>query len=48
MVSDGFYWVDLDHRRTMVDDGLNSEVGYWIIDTPFPLITYKEREDIEI
>lgn len=36
MVSDGLYWVDFDHQRTVVDDGLNGEVECWIIDAPVP------------
>lgn len=48
MVSDGLYWVDFDHQRTVVDDGLNGEVECWIIDAPFPPVTYEEWEDMEI
>ena len=48
MVSDGLYWVDFDHQRTVVDDGLNGEVECWIIDAPFPPSTYEEWEDMEI
>ena len=47
-VSDGLYWVDFDHQRTVVDDGLNGEVECWIIDAPFPPVTYEEWEDMEI
>ena len=32
----------------MVDDGLNGEVECWIIDAPFPPVTYEEWEDMEI
>ena len=48
MVSDGLYWVDFDHQRTVVDDGLNGEVECWIINAPFPPVTYEEWEDMEI
>lgn len=48
MVSDGLYWVDFDHQRTVVDDGLNGEVECWIIDAPFPPVTYEEWEDMEL
>ena len=48
MVSDGRYWVDFDHQRTVVDDGLNGEVECWIIAAPFPPVTYEEWEDMEI
>ena len=36
MVSDGLYWVDFDHQKTVVDDGLNGEVECYIIDAPLP------------
>lgn len=48
MVSDGLYWVDFDHQKTVVDDGLNGEVECYIIDAPFPPGTYEEWEDMEI
>lgn len=48
MVSDGLYWVDFDHQKTMVDDGLNGEVECYIIDAPFPPVSEEEWEDMEI
>ena len=36
MVSDGLYWVDFNHSKAMVDDGLNGEIECYIIDTDFP------------
>ena len=47
MVSDGLYWVDFDHQKTAVDDGLNGEVECYIIDAPFPPVSEKEYEDME-
>lgn len=34
-VSDELYWVDFDHVKTMVDDGLNGEIECYIIDMVF-------------
>lgn len=48
MVSDGLYWVDFDHQKTVVDDGLNGEVECWIIDAPFPPATCEEWEEMEL
>ena len=48
MVSDGLYWVDFDHQKTVVDDGLNGEVECYIIDAPFPPVTEQEYEDMEL
>lgn len=48
MVSDGLYWVDFDHQRTVVDDGLNGEVECYIIDAPFPPVSEREYEDMEL
>ena len=48
MVSDGLYWVDFDHQKTVVDDGLNGEVECYIIDAPFPPVSEEEWEDMEI
>lgn len=48
MVSDELYWVDFDHQKTMVDDGLNGEVECYIIDAPFPPVSEEEWEDMEI
>lgn len=48
MVSDGLYWVDFDHQKTVVDDGLNGEVECYIIDAPFPPVSEEEWEDTEI
>lgn len=31
-VSDELYWIDFDHVKTMVDDGLNGEIECYIID----------------
>lgn len=36
MVSDGLYWVDFNHSKAMVDDGLNGEIECYIIDTDLP------------
>lgn len=48
MVSDGLYWVDFDHQKTVVDDGLNGEVECYIIDAPFPPVSEREYEDMEL
>lgn len=48
MVSDGVYWVDFDHQKTVVDDGLNGEVECYIIDAPFPPVSEEEWEYMEI
>lgn len=48
MVSDSLYWVDFDHQKTVVDDGLNGEVECYIIDAPFPPVSEEEWEDMEI
>ena len=45
MVSDGLYWVDFDHSRAMVDDGLNGEVECFIIDAPFPPVSEAEYDE---
>lgn len=45
MVSDGLYWVDFNHNRTMVDDGLNGEVECYIIDAPFPPASETEFDE---
>lgn len=34
-VDDDFYWIDFDHSKAMIDDGINGEVPCYIIDTPF-------------
>lgn len=34
-VSDELYWIDFDHIKTMVDDGLNGEIECYIIDMVF-------------
>ena len=39
MISDSLYWVDFDHQKTVVDDGLNGEVECYIIDAPFPPVS---------
>lgn len=31
-VTDEMYWIDFDHSKTMIDDGLNGEVECYIID----------------
>lgn len=48
MISDSLYWVDFDHQKTVVDDGLNGEVECYIIDAPFPPVSEEEWEDMEI
>lgn len=45
MVSDGLYWVDFDHHKAAVDDGLNGEVECYILDIPFPPMTEEEYND---
>lgn len=45
MVSDGLYWVDFDHTRALVDDGLNGEVECYIIDMPFAPMKEKGYDD---
>ena len=45
MVSDGLYWVDFDHHKAAVDDGLNGEVECYILDVPFPPMTEEEYND---
>lgn len=45
MVSDGLYWVDFDHQKTVVDDGLNGEVECYIIDAPFPPVSEEEYDE---
>lgn len=44
MVSDELYWVDFDHQKTVVDDGLNGEVECYIIDAPFPPVSEEEYD----
>ena len=44
MVSDGLYWVDFNHSKAMVDDGLNGEIECYIIDVDFPPVTEKEYD----
>lgn len=34
-VSDELYWIDFDHVKTIVDDGLNGEIDCYIIDMTF-------------
>lgn len=45
MVSDGLYWVDFDHVKTIVDDGLNGEVECYIIDAPFPPMKEEDYDE---
>ena len=44
MVSDGLYWVDFNHSKAMVDDGLNGEIECYIIDVDFPPVTEEEYD----
>lgn len=46
MVSDELYWVDFNHEKTVVDDGLNGEVECYIIDAPFPPTTEEEYDEM--
>lgn len=34
-VTDELYWIDFDHTKTMVDDGLNGEIECYVIDMVF-------------
>lgn len=44
MVLDGLYWVDFNHSKAMVDDGLNGEIECYIIDVDFPPVTEEEYD----
>lgn len=44
MVSDDFYWVDFNHQKTIIDDGLNGDIECYIIDSPFPPAAEEEYE----
>lgn len=35
-ISDGLMWIDFNHTKAMVDDGLNGEVECYIVDAVFP------------
>lgn len=35
-ICDGFMWIDFNHSKAMVDDGLNGEVECFIVDAVFP------------
>ena len=42
MLSDELCWIDFDHSKAMVDDGLNGEVPCYIIDTDYEAMPESE------